>query len=61
MLIQSIAFEGVLSHYIQDTVLALPANVGTLMDPGIAERCAEMNNMTWDKINTCYQGELGRK
>jgi interferon gamma-inducible protein 30 len=31
------------------------------MDPKIAKKCAEENNIVWDKIDSCYQGKLGHE
>ena len=39
--------------------LACLGQIGTLMNPSSGERCATKNNMNWDKINTCYQGDEG--
>ena len=29
------------------------------MDPAIGKKCAEKNNILWDKIESCYTGDLG--
>ena len=59
--IWSTAFEVVLSYCRTQyfPFLACLAKVGPTMDPETGERCAEKNDMTWDKINTCYQGDQG--
>ena len=62
-LIQNVALEVVILSPCRTQYwpfLACLAKVGTVMNPETGERCAEKNDMTWDKINTCYQGEQGR-
>lgn len=34
---------------------------GEKQDPTIAEQCANENNMDWNKISSCYQGNLGHQ
>ena len=33
----------------------------TFQSPTIAQRCAKANNLDWDKIDMCYQGNEGHE